>query len=66
MAEKKAKKLDLNRRAMVKQLPEERKQNFNEVALGYPVETAVEEAKRCLQCKSVFQTVRWKLISPDL
>lgn len=25
--------------------------NFNEVALGYTLETAIEEAKRCLQCK---------------
>lgn len=36
---------------MPKQPPEVRIQNFNEVALGYAVETAVEEAKRCLQCK---------------
>lgn len=50
MAEKK-KKLDFNRREMPKQDPEVRAQNFSEVALGYPVETAVEEAKRCLQCK---------------
>ena len=25
--------------------------NFDEVALGYTYETAVEEAKRCLNCK---------------
>ena len=43
--------LDLNRRDIPKQEPEVRVQNFNEVALGYPVETAVEEAQRCLQCK---------------
>ena len=49
MAEKK--KLDLIRRSMPKQPPGVRKQNFNEVALGYPVETAIEEAKRCIQCK---------------
>ncbi len=29
-----------------------RKTNFNEVALGYSAETAVEEAKRCLNCKN--------------
>jgi glutamate synthase (NADPH/NADH) small chain len=46
------KKLDLNRREMPKQQPEVRRHNFNEVALGYPVETAVEEARRCLQCKN--------------
>ncbi|UWG95708.1 NADPH-dependent glutamate synthase [Dehalobacter sp. DCM] len=28
-----------------------RSKNFNEVALGYPAETAVEEANRCIQCK---------------
>ncbi|HHV63619.1 MAG TPA: NADPH-dependent glutamate synthase [Peptococcaceae bacterium] len=28
-----------------------RAKNFNEVALGYPQEIAVEEAKRCIQCK---------------
>jgi len=51
MSEPQKKKLDLNRRAMPKQLPEVRRHNFNEVALGYSIETAVEEAKRCLQCK---------------
>lgn len=51
MVKKKPKKLDLNRRPMVKQSAEVRKHNFNEVALGYSVKTAVEEAKRCLQCK---------------
>jgi glutamate synthase (NADPH/NADH) small chain len=47
---KKKKKLDLNRREMPKQPPEVRRHNFSEVALGYPVEAAVEEATRCLQC----------------
>jgi glutamate synthase (NADPH/NADH) small chain len=51
MFEKQPKKLDLNRREMPKQLPEVRRHNFSEVALGYTIETAVEEAKRCLQCK---------------
>jgi glutamate synthase (NADPH/NADH) small chain len=51
MPEPKKKKLDLNRREMPKQPPEVRRHNFSEVALGYPVETAVAEAKRCLQCK---------------
>ena len=31
--------------------PEVRIRNFDEVALGYSAEQAVEEAKRCLQCK---------------
>jgi len=43
--------LDLARRAMPKQTPWERVKNFDEVALGYPAETAVGEAARCLQCK---------------
>ena len=51
MAERERKKLDLNRREMPKQAPEVRCHNFTEVALGYHIETAVEEAKRCLQCK---------------
>jgi len=33
-----------------KQKPEERRKNFNEVALGYSEEQALEEASRCLQC----------------
>jgi len=45
------KKLDPRRRAMPKQQPWERVKNFDEVALGYPIPTAVEEAGRCLQCK---------------
>jgi glutamate synthase (NADPH/NADH) small chain len=35
---------------MPKQKPEVRSKNFNEVALGYNEEQALEEAKRCLQC----------------
>jgi glutamate synthase (NADPH/NADH) small chain len=50
MAEEK-KKLDLTRREMPKQSPEIRRHNFDEVALGYPAQTAIEEARRCIQCK---------------
>jgi glutamate synthase (NADPH/NADH) small chain len=35
---------------MPKQPPEVRRHNFNEVALGYTEEQALEEASRCLQC----------------
>jgi glutamate synthase (NADPH/NADH) small chain len=35
---------------MPKQEPRIRRQNFNEVALGYTEEQALEEASRCLQC----------------
>jgi glutamate synthase (NADPH/NADH) small chain len=51
MSEPQRKKLDLNRRDMPKQAPAVRRHNFDEVALGYGIETAVEEAARCLQCK---------------
>jgi len=36
--------------AMPKQKPEVRRKNFDEVALGYTEEQALEEASRCLQC----------------
>ncbi len=48
----KKKTLDLKRRSMPKQDHLERIKNFDEVAFGYPVETAVEEASRCLNCKT--------------
>jgi glutamate synthase (NADPH/NADH) small chain len=35
---------------MPKQKPEVRRRNFNEVALGYTEDQALEEASRCLQC----------------
>jgi len=49
MAEKS--KLNLNRVPIPKQAPEVRKRNFNEVALGYADEQALEEASRCIACK---------------
>ncbi len=36
---------------MPKQTPEERVQNFREVAIGYTEEQALSEAERCLQCR---------------
>ena len=36
---------------MPEQDPQVRSGNFQEVALGYTAEMAVEEAQRCLQCK---------------
>lgn len=41
----------LERQKMPVQDPKERAANFNEVALGFTREQAIEEAKRCLQCK---------------
>jgi glutamate synthase (NADPH/NADH) small chain len=49
--EEPTKKLDLNRHEMPKQPPEVRRRNFNEVALGYTADLALDEAKRCMQCK---------------
>jgi len=37
---------------MPEQSPKERIKNFNEVPYGYDEKTAIEEAKRCLQCKN--------------
>jgi len=51
VAKKEKKKIDYNRRDIPKQDPEDRRSNFNEVALGYTPELAIEEAKRCIQCK---------------
>lgn len=39
------------RHAMAEQEPAVRVTNFDEVALGYDMPTAVEEAQRCLQCR---------------
>lgn len=40
-----------NKTSMPAQDPKERIKNFNEVALGYTAEMAIEEAKRCILCK---------------
>lgn len=45
MAEKKS------RKHMAERSAEERIRDFNEVPLGYTAEEAIEEAKRCIQCK---------------
>ena len=47
----KTKKVKIPRHEMPCQDPQVRAHNFDEVALGYTQETAIEEAKRCLQCK---------------
>lgn len=53
MAENKKPKKEIipKKHPMPAQDPVERARNFNEVALGYDEETAVAEAKRCLNCK---------------
>jgi len=44
--------LSTTKTPMPEQKPEERIQNFKEVALGYTEEMAKEEATRCLNCKN--------------
>lgn len=51
MSDNKVKASRLPRNKMPEQKPELRRTNFLEVPLGYSPEIAIEEAKRCLQCK---------------
>ncbi len=44
-------RMKIPRQPMPTQDPEVRSHNYNEVALGFPEETAILEAARCLQCK---------------
>jgi len=44
--------MQMNKTPMPEQEPNIRNANFKEVALGYTFEQAVNEAKRCLQCKN--------------
>lgn len=44
--------MSLNKVKMPEQDPKERSRNFSEVALGYDEKMAIEEANRCLQCKT--------------
>ena len=39
--------------AIPEQEPTVRNKNFDEVALGYTVELALDEAARCLHCKNL-------------
>lgn len=47
-----AERMKIPRHSMKEQSPEERVKNFREVPFGYTEDEAVEEAKRCLQCKN--------------
>ena len=42
----------MQKNPMPSQAPDERSRNFKEVALGYTAETAIDEARRCLNCKN--------------
>ena len=44
--------MDPKKCPMPSQEPNVRNKNFKEVALGYTEEMAINEAKRCLQCKN--------------
>jgi glutamate synthase (NADPH/NADH) small chain len=44
--------MSLNKVKMPEQEPEIRNKNFKEVALGYEEKMAIEEAQRCLNCKT--------------
>lgn len=44
--------MSLKKNEMPSQAPDVRNKNFNEVALGYTEEQAVNEAERCLNCKN--------------
>jgi glutamate synthase (NADPH/NADH) small chain len=44
--------MSLEKVPMPEQAPDVRNRNFNEVALGYTKEQAIEEATRCLNCKA--------------
>ena len=44
--------MSLTRNEMPVQEPDVRNKNFKEVALGYTEEQAIDEAKRCLNCKN--------------
>ena len=43
--------MSLTKTPMPEQDPQERAHNFKEVALGYTAEMAIQEARRCLNCK---------------
>ena len=43
--------MSMTKNPMPHQEPDVRNKNFKEVALGYTPETAIDEAKRCLNCK---------------
>lgn len=44
--------MSLKKNEMPVQEPDVRNKNFSEVALGYTAEQAIDEAKRCLNCKN--------------
>lgn len=50
MDEKPKSKLNLNRVSMPHQDPQKRARNYEEVALGYTEDMAINEAGRCIQC----------------
>ncbi|MBE6754498.1 MAG: bifunctional dihydroorotate dehydrogenase B NAD binding subunit/NADPH-dependent glutamate synthase [Ruminococcaceae bacterium] len=47
-----ARNMSLQKNPMPEQAPEVRRHNFEEVAMGYTAEMAIDEARRCLNCKN--------------
>ena len=45
--------MSMKKNPMPTQTPDERSRNFQEVALGYTREQAIDEAQRCLNCKNM-------------
>ena len=43
----------MSKTPMPEQAPDVRNKNFEEVTLGYTKEMAIDEAKRCLNCKNM-------------
>ena len=53
MFQQQVNEMDVMKKVPVReQAPDVRNKNFDEVCLGYNEEEAVEEAKRCLNCKN--------------
>ena len=47
--------MSLTKVPMPSQEPNVRNKNFDEVALGYTAEMAMEEATRCINCKAMYE-----------
>ena len=52
--------MNLKKNEMPLQDAKVRARNFDEVALGYTEEQAIDEANRCLNCKNSHSRIYWK------
>ena len=55
--------MSLTKNPMPSQDPVERASNFKEVALGYTKEIALDEAARCLNCKTIAKAIAVRTIA---